>query len=38
MGRSDLTNRHSLRVAILTISDTRSFDTDTSGEWLQQAV
>ena len=38
MGRSDLTNRHSLSVAILTISDTRSFDTDTSGEWLQQAV
>ena len=35
---SDLTNRHSVRVAILTISDTRSFDTDTSGEWLQQAV
>ena len=33
-----MTNRHSLRVAILTISDTRSFDTDTSGEWLQQAV
>ena len=38
MERSDLTNRHSVRVAILTISDTRCFDTDTSGAWLQQAV
>ena len=38
MERSELTNRHSARVAILTISDTRSFDTDTSGEWLQKAV
>ena len=38
MERSELTNRHSARVAILTISDTRSFDTDTSGAWLQQAV
>ena len=38
MERSELTNRHYARVTILTISDTRSFDTDTSGEWLQQAV
>ena len=38
MERSDLTNRHSVRDAILTISDTRCFDTDTSGAWLQQAV
>ena len=26
------------RVAILTISDTRCFETDTSGSWLQEAV
>ncbi len=38
MERNNLTNRYSVSFAILTISDTRSFDTDTSGEWLQQAV
>ena len=29
------TARHSVRIAILTVSDTRTFATDTSGGWLQ---
>ena len=30
--------RRFVNVAVLTISDTRSFETDTSGSWLQQAI
>ena len=34
----EISQRRSVNVAILTISDTRCFDTDTSGSWLQQAI
>ena len=30
--------RRFVNVAVLTISDTRSFETDTSGSWLQQVI
>jgi molybdenum cofactor biosynthesis protein B len=32
------TARHSVRIAILTVSDIRTFATDTSGGWLQGAI
>ena len=34
----EISQRRCVNVAILTISDTRCFDTDTSGSWLQQAI
>jgi molybdenum cofactor biosynthesis protein B len=34
----EVSQRRCVSVAILTISDTRCFDTDTSGSWLQQAI
>ena len=34
----EISQRRFVNVAILTISDTRCFDTDTSGSWLQQAI
>ena len=35
---TEISQRRCVSVAILTISDTRCFDTDTSGSWLQQAI
>ena len=35
---TEILQRRCVSVAILTISDTRCFDTDTSGSWLQQAI
>ena len=35
---TEISERRCVSVAILTISDTRCFDTDTSGSWLQQAI
>lgn len=38
MGQDTSKQRRFLNIAILTVSDTRSFDTDTSGSYLQQAL
>jgi molybdenum cofactor biosynthesis protein B len=38
MIRDTAKDRRFVKIAILTISDTRNFDTDSSGQWLEDAI
>ena len=38
MSADKISARRFTQMAILTISDTRCFETDTSGSWLQEAI
>ncbi|MCS5593331.1 MAG: molybdenum cofactor biosynthesis protein B [Porticoccaceae bacterium] len=38
MSESTASTRRFLKIAVLTISDTRCFQTDSSGSWLQEAI
>jgi len=38
MSKATASTRRFLKIAVLTISDTRCFQTDSSGSWLQEAI
>ncbi|MBT5103433.1 MAG: molybdenum cofactor biosynthesis protein, partial [Porticoccaceae bacterium] len=38
MSKATASTRRFLKIAVLTISDSRCFQTDSSGSWLQEAI